>query len=87
MTITPGTPDDWTDTVEPERAEAFVERLPADLGYNLRHYANMTHRMGETCQCRPSRIPHIVPIAPESARPASVTPEQPVNIAKAGESR
>ena len=38
MTITPGTPDDWTDTVEPKRAEAFVEYLSRDIGYNLRHY-------------------------------------------------
>lgn len=93
MTITPGTPDDWTDTVEPKRAEAFVEYLSRDIGYNLCHYAspringeqdlvgkfpNASHRMGEGCQCRPSRIPHVVPIAPDSARPATLTPEQPV---------
>ncbi|HOW00845.1 MAG TPA: hypothetical protein PLY19_05185, partial [Rhodoglobus sp.] len=29
MSCTPGTPDDWTDTFEPERAEAFVE--PAQI--------------------------------------------------------
>ena len=52
MTITPGTPDDWTDTVEPKRAEAFVEYF--------------------------SRIPHFGLAAPESARPATLTPEQPV---------
>lgn len=75
MTITPGTPDDWTDTVEPERAEAFTERLPDGVGYNLRHYGNVAHRIGEECYCRPSRIPHT---APESARAATLTPEQPV---------
>ena len=78
MTITPDTPDDWTDTVEPERAEAFVERLPANLGYNLRHYGNVLHRIGEECLCLPSRIPHVGLAAPESARPATLTPERPV---------
>ena len=71
MTITPGTPDDWTDTEEPKRAEAFVERLPDGVGYNLRHYARIahaSHRMGEECHCRPSRIPHVTLAAPESAR-------------------
>ena len=47
MSCTPGTPDDWTDTVEPERAEAFVERLPADLGYNLRHYEQRVKAPGQ----------------------------------------
>lgn len=80
MTITPGTPDDWTDTEEPERAEAFIEYLSINIGYNLRHYASphASHQMGEGCQCRPSRIPHITLAAPESARPATLTPEQPV---------
>ena len=95
MTITPGTPDDWTDTEEPKRAEAFVERLPDGVGYNLRHYARIahaSHRMGEECHCRPSRIPHVTLAAPESARggcmadfdapqaPQEVpTPERPAN--------
>lgn len=80
MTITPGTPDDWTDTEESKRAETFVEYLSRDIGYNLRHYASphASHRMGEGCQCRPSRIPHVGLAAPESARPATLTPEQPV---------
>ena len=47
MSCTPGTPDDWTDTVEPERVEAFVERLPADLGYNLRHYEQRVKAPGQ----------------------------------------
>jgi len=80
MSCTPGTPDDWTDTVEPKRAEAFIEYLSINIGYNLRHYASphASHQMGEGCQCRPSRIPHITLAAPESARPATLTPEQPV---------
>lgn len=71
MSCTPITPDDWTDTVETKCAEAFVECLSSDIGYNLRHYARIahaSHRMGEGCRCRPSRIPHVVPIASESAR-------------------
>ena len=92
MTITPGTPDDWTDTVEPRRAEAFTERLPDGVGYNLRHYGNVAHQIGEECYCRPSRIPHVGLAAPESARggcmadfdapqaPQEVpTPERPAN--------
>jgi len=87
MTITPGTPDDWTDTVEPKRAEAFVEYRSRDIGYNLRHYASphASHRMGEGCQCRPSRIPHVGLAAPESARPATLTVEQPVKAPVEGE--
>ena len=78
------TPDDWTDTEESKRAEAFVEYLSRDVGYNLRHYASphasphASHRMGEGCQCRPSRIPHVGLAAPESARPATLAPERPV---------
>ena len=95
MSCTPITPDDWTDTVETKCAEAFVECLSSDIGYNLRHYARIahaSHRMGEGCRCRPSRIPHVVPIASESARggcmadfdapqaPQEVpTPERPAN--------
>ena len=83
----PPTPDDWTDTVEPKRAEAFVEYLSRDIGYNLRHYASThaSHRMGEGCQCRPSRIPHVGLAAPESARPATLTVEQPVKAPVEGE--
>ena len=47
MSCTPGIPDDWADTVEPERAEAFVGRLPADLGYNLRHYEQRVKAPGQ----------------------------------------
>ena len=87
MSCTPGTPDDWTDTVEPKRAEAFVEYLSRDIGYNLRHYASphASHRMGGGCQCRPSRIPHVGLAAPESARPATLTVEQPVKAPVEGE--
>ena len=85
MTITPGTPDDWTDTVEPKRAEAFTERLPDGVGYNLRHYGNVAHQIGEECYCRPSRIPHVALAAPESAHPATLTPEQPVKAPVEGE--
>ena len=79
------TPDDWTDTVEPKRAEAFIERLPANLGYNLCHYGNVLHRIGEECLCLPSRIPHVGLAAPKPARPATLTPEQPVKAPVEGE--
>lgn len=72
VTATPGTPE------EPKRAEAFVEYLSAAVGYNLRHYADIAHRSGGGCPCRPSHIPHIVPTGSGSARPATLTPEQPV---------
>lgn len=41
-----------------------------------RHPMNTEHQPQQ--HCRPSRIPHVGQIAPESARPATLTPEQPV---------
>ena len=65
MTITPGTPDDWTDTVEPERTE------PDTNGPVLRD---------DCCSqaVKDARTDDYGQIAPESAHPATLTPEQPV---------
>ena len=65
MTITPGTPDDWTDTVEPERTE------PDTNGPVLRD---------DCCSqaVKDARTDDYGQITPESAHPATLTPEQPV---------
>jgi hypothetical protein len=47
-----------------DRAEAFIELLPADVGHNLRHFtetpeavAVLTHTTGIGCTCWPEEIP------------------------------
>ena len=63
MTITPGTPDDWTDTVEPERTE------PDTNGPVLRD---------DCCSqaVKDARTDDYGQITPESARPATLTGER-----------
>ena len=68
----PPTPDDWTDTVEPERAEADTN------GPVLRDDC-CSQTLKDAC------TDEWVQIAPESARPATLTPEQPVKAHGQGE--
>lgn len=63
MTITPGTPDDWTDTVEPERTE------PDTNGPMLRDDC-CSQTLRDAC------TDEWVQIAPVAAHPATLTPEQ-----------
>ena len=43
---------------EPKREEAFVERRPAAVGHNLRHWKPGVHTAGVDCSCGPEKVPH-----------------------------
>ncbi|MDR6861954.1 hypothetical protein [Phycicoccus sp. 3266] len=48
--------------------EAFIERLPAHVGHNLRHFGpSQQHHLGGYCWCEPERIRHNNAMGPRTA--------------------